>query len=246
MRGILTGLFMTILSVSVSGQELLTVGLQYKPIFASRFFNAGETEAEEDIFRASIKPVWGHSYGMVIRRGFTRLFAFETGISYVKRNYSMSFKDLDSSITDVSKFGMVSYEIPAQFLVYIQLGENLYMNNAFGGSMIAFASDVASIGSENNRFSQYTRINTQFITFALIANLGFEYRTEKSGFFYFGASLHRPFKSIATTFAQYDKNNFETYQVSLPLTGAYLTADFRYFFHADPVKREKNKTKSGK
>ena len=234
---------MGVAETSKSQEQLFTFGLQYKPLFESRFFDAGSVEAEEDVLFSSVRPVWGHSGGMIIRRGFTKLFAYETGISYVKRNYRMDFRDKVSSETDHTQFGMVSYEIPNQFLIYIQLGDRLFMNTAFGTSVVAFASDVQSSGINNDRFYHYTQKSSWFASFALTANIGFEYRTEKSGFFYFGGSFQRPFNDIATSFVYYDKSNHEQYRVKMGLSGAYLTADIRYFFHAEPVKKEKNRTK---
>jgi len=202
-------------------------------------------EADSSILHASIKPVYGHSFGMVIRRGFTRLFSLETGINFIRRNYEMSCTDTDSGFTDVSRFGIVAYEIPVQGLIYIRLGERFYMNTAFGLSLNAFASDVSSAGTDR-RFSQLSLTTTNWFNTALLANIGFEYRTVKSGFFYLGASMHKPLRNIAATEVKYEKNNFETYRVPLQLSGSFLTVDFRYFFHAQPVKKEKNKSKTKK
>lgn len=225
-----------------SQERIITVGFQYKPLFSSRFFGSGEVESTTDVLQAKIKPTWGHNYGMIIRKGITKTISYEFGISYVKRNYLMNVTDLDSGLHSTSRFGIVSYEIPNQALVYIRLGERFYMNNAFGFAITAFASDVES-SAENRRFYQVSRMTTSFFSASVIANVGFEYRSEKSGFFYLGASFQRPVSPIANTTVFYEKSNFLLYNTAMKLNGSYLTVDFRYFFHEDPIKKEKNKTK---
>lgn len=226
-------------------ERLLTVGFQYKPLLSSQFFGSGPVENTKDILKAEIKPIWGHNYGMMIRRGFTKSISYEVGINYVKRNYRLTCTDLDSGFTSSGTFSLVSYEIPNQMLIYVRLGERFYMNNAFGVALTAFASDVESY-AENRRFHELSLLTTRWFSASMIANVGFEYRTEKSGFFYIGASLQRPFKNIANTTVTYEKTNLLLYSVPLSLSGAYLTLDFRYFFHEQPVKEKKNKSKKKK
>jgi hypothetical protein len=230
---------------SVAQERLLTVGFQVKPIIPTDISDAGPVVLESTPFRATFAPALGYGYGMVIRNGFNKSLSYEVGINYVKRKFSMLCEDLDSGITDKSDFGLVSYEIPNQLLVYIQLGERLYMNTAGGISFNAYASAVASKG-QNNRFQQQSLLNTGFISFSAIANVGFEYRTEKSGFFYIGASFNKPFKPVTRTTANYERNSFENYSVETKLSGTYLTLDLRYFFHSKPIKEKKNRTEKKK
>ena len=222
-------------------EQLLTVGIQVKPIIASKFLGAGPVSARDRNFNVTIAPKVGYTFGMVLRRGFTKLLSLETGINYVKRNFQMTCVDDSLGTTDISDFGLVSYEIPVQGLVYVRLGKQIYMNNAFGISLNWYASDVASKGA-NNRITQYSFITRGWVKPALIANVGFEFRTKKSGFFYLGGSLHRPFGNITETIVDYDQDAWK-YKVYLNLTGSYLTVDFRYFFHEQPIKK-KTKTKT--
>jgi len=76
----------------------------------------------------------------------------------------------------------------------------------------------------------------------LLANYGFEYRTKEDGYFYFGASFHRPFADIAQTAVQFDINTNPT-RINYALSGSYLTLDFRYFFHEDPDRKRMLKNK---
>lgn len=239
--GLIILLFYWIIPVH-SQQNVLTLGFQFKPIFSSEFFGAGSETATLDNFTATRTPKLGVSFGMQIRRGFTKMFSYETGINYIRRNYDVIGTDDNIGLNKKFDFGLVGYEIPHQLLVYIRLGENLYMNTATGISFNWFASDVASQES-TLKFTQRTYLTNGWIKFALIANLGFEFRTEKSGYFYLGSSLTNPFSDFATTVVRYDENTVADKEVSLPLKGGIFTLDFRYFFKSDPVKNRKKKKK---
>lgn len=244
MKRYLSILASLIISTQVFSQEnLLSFGIQYKPIFSSRFFGAGEVQGETAYFRSVRTPKMGHSFGMQIRRGFTKMFSYETGINYVKRNYFVECFDDQNGLTKKFDFGIVGYEIPNQLLVYIRLGENFYMNTATGISFNWFASDVAS-SSSDVKFIQKTYIQSGWIKFALIANLGFEYRTEKKGIFYLGASVTNPFKDIATSVITYDESlSTPDKEIIMGLRGGVFTVDFRYYFNSDPIKKKVNEKK---
>lgn len=223
-------------------QNVLTLGMQFKPIFSSEFFGAGAESATFENFTATRTPKLGISFGMQIRRGITKMFSYETGINYIRRNYLIEGIDENIGLVKEFDFGLVGYEIPHQLLVYIRLGENFYMNTATGISFNWFASDVASQES-TLKFTQRTFLTNGWIKFALIANIGFEFRTEKSGYFYLGSSLTNPFNNFANTVVKYDENTVADKEVILPLKGGIFTIDFRYFFKSDPIKNRSKKKK---
>jgi hypothetical protein len=225
-------------------EQLLTAGFQLRPVVASKFLGAGEITVTDRIFTSTIKPKLGYTFGMVIRRGITRKISLETGINYVRRNYSLTCIDDSLNFTDESDFGLVSYEIPVQCLIYVRLGKQFYMNNSLGASINWIASDVASLG-QNQAISQRSFVNRVIANPALLANIGFEYRTKKSGFFYLGSSLHRPFVKIATSQVKYDLQS-KKYENIIQLTGSFLTIDFRYFFHSQPIKKKVHTEKKKK
>ena len=110
------------------------------------------------------------------------------------------------------------------------------MNASMGVSADMYASNTQSRGT------YHRTLTARKHTFqpAVLANLGWEYRTEKSGYLYLGASLHRPFSYELVTHIDYEGNGKyeDLYQ---PLSGSYLTLDIRYFFHEDPEKKKKKK-----
>ena len=213
---------------------VVTVGFQVKPIFSNEFFKTGPESGTLGTFSSTITPQSGYCAGMVIRRGFTQKLSLETGINFVRRNYKIEIIDTNLNITD--KFKFVGYEIPVSALVYIRLGEKLFMDASLGGSFDFFPSDIATEDEIYYQSGQRPR----WVNMALISNLGFEWRTENSGYFYLGASFHRPFDFIFASLAQLKTMNISNY-VRNDIAGNYLTVDLRYFFHEDPLKKQRKK-----
>jgi len=230
-------LFLLSYSICFAQNRITTLGIQFKPIFPVGFLGTGKQTAYPDSsdvkFNLSLKG--GYNFGMVIRKGFSDLLAMEVGINYVKRKYQLDI--IDDDYLESSTFRIIGYEIPASLLVYIRLGENIFMNASLGASADMYASNV-----ESNNENHYT-ITVRNHTFqaAVVANLGWEYRTGGAGYFYIGSSLHRPFDYELTTKAHYTRNSqdLDAYQ---PLSGSYLTIDLRYYFHEDPKKKKRRST----
>jgi len=208
-------------------QKITTVGIQIKPIIPSAFFTPAKSVIQDDVnFNMSLHS--GFSGGMVVRHGFSDLLAMETGINYVKRKYDLEITDGNASIS--SQFRIIGYEIPLSLLVYIRLGEQLFMNVSMGHSLDMFASNVQSY---DDSFIQKSFRKNLFQS-AIIANVGWEYRTRKSGYIYLGASYHRPFSYIYTSEIRYQGRLVPAVTT---LSGNYLTIDLKYFFYEDPHKK---------
>ncbi len=136
----------------------------------------------------------------------------------------------------MTNFKIIGYEVPVAGLVYIPLSQHLFMNAAFGFSFDFFPSDISTASS----FYEHYGARTEWVIPGMLANLGWEFRTEKSGMIYLGASYHQPFSEIYNsiiTYTQFGKEEL----VSGFLRGNYLTLDLRYFFHEDPQERVKRK-----
>jgi hypothetical protein len=214
-------------------QRSAIFGVQFKPIFPVGFLGTGKQTVTVDSLNMKVDLALesGWNFGMVIRKRFTDLLALETGINYVKRKYNVDVFDED--FDESSDFRIIGYEIPVSLLAYIRLGEYVYMNASLGASADMYASNVQSVGEHH---SSLTVRNHTFQP-SIIANLGWELRTTKSGYFYLGASLHRPFDYELTTQVHYKRapKEVEVYQ---PLSGSYLTIDVRYFFPENPKKKK--------
>lgn len=219
-------------------ENSLTLGLQFRPIIPTGISNSGSFEFDDqaidtngDVVNVNIlvEPELGYSWGAIVRKGITNTISLETGISYVRRNFNFTLTDLDTNFTGKTTFGFVNYEIPINGLIYIRLGEQTYMNNSLGISLDMYASDVQSFGGDD--FAQLT-YKRKWLQPAINANLGFEYRTKESGYFYVGLTFHSPFSTIAISQLNYRKN-LEILNFFTELEGGYLTLDFRYFFNPE-------------
>lgn len=217
-----------------SQQGVITFGLQYKPILPFKILNVSDSPLEGIGLEGTISPTLGHNFGAVIRRGFTKNISLETGINYNLRNFRVD-ATLDDTLDGVLNFGVVTYEIPIQGLVYVRLSEQFYMNVATGFSINFRASDVGTF-SEDKNFSALGRI--QIVNLAYVANIGFEYRTKKSGYFYLGATLTNPFRPLGLV--QVKSEVLLNSKTALAdLSGNYISVDLRYFFHENKQKKTK-------
>lgn len=219
---------------SFSQEGVVTAGFQVKPVFSSDYFKTGPKTAEFRTALSAVELKSGYCVGMVIRRGFSNKISLETGINYTRRNYEIAVKDSAMSVIDNFKF--IGYEIPLSLLVYIRLGEKMFMDVSFGGSADFYPSDIYT--SDSSYYQDGLR--PRWLSPALISNIGFEYRTEKAGYFYLGASFHRPFDAIMNSFVTIRKRN-EYPKLKNELNGNYLTVDLRYFFHEDPLSKQRKK-----
>jgi hypothetical protein len=232
---------LSLLTGTTQAQErTVTVGLQAKPIFPVKFLKTSEQTVSQNGVDFTITPKLGYSGGMVIRWGFTNTVSLETGINYVKRNYDLDFKT--DTFHGNSDFGVVNYQIPLNALVFIRLTNRLYMNASAGLSLDMFVSDIHTFSSYFNNYSQRNGVFQS----GVLANLGWEYRTVKSGYFYIGASFQRPFTQIYNSSLTYEPSKANNEKVVMKLNGSYLTFDVRYFFNPLPINKKIKKLKSEK
>lgn len=250
MKNLALGFTILLLSTAGFAQEgITTLGIQFKPMFPSSFFGSGAYNQSTSGLDVIINPQRGYSVGMVMRRGVTKNWSFETGINFVQRNYRFDFNYTPFNDNQSVNGRFVGYEIPLQALLYVRLGNNWWMNASGGVSLDMYPTSTLSQvdvykDSLSYNFAQKT-YRRRWIQVAVMANYGFEYRTKKDGYFYVGASYHRPFNSIGVTDA-FVSTKQEAKGVRFDLIGTYLTLDLRYFFHEDPERRIKKSKKAKK
>jgi hypothetical protein len=209
-------------------------GIQVSGIIPTTILSTGEQTIKNDSISFTISSASGYSIGGMVRHNFSKMFTLETGIHIVNRKYSFNFKhdtrrDSTLDINDNSSVNLISYKIPVQWLIYIRLSEQFYMNTLFGVSFDFYPSDVTKT---RDKYA-YIIILDSWFSVALVASIGLEYRTKKAGFFYIGASLHYPFNDIAFVRVSYipdvnDPGNFANLDGNL--RGTYFSIDLRYFF----------------
>lgn len=206
-----------------------TLGLQVKPVIPLEFFDPLTTTQREHL-TGEVELTGGLAFGMNVRIGLSDLFSLETGLGQITRRFDFRIVNDTNGYSDGSQVRLVGYELPVAGLVYIRLGEYLWMNTALGGCFDFYASDVQQDVLEG-RIYLFRRNWAQM---AVLGNLGVEYRTPKSGIIYLGATYHRTFAPVALAELTYYGPNFFPYRMQADVQGTYLTLDLRYYFHEDP------------
>ena len=206
-------------------------GLTYKPLIPFGLVGDKPVDIQIESFTTNVKPTFGYTFGANIRTGITKLLAIETGLLYTRKNYLTSFNLADSSLTDENDFGIINFDIPINMLVYIQLGEKLYVNTALGVSLTYNPSNIRTqTNPEGAHLFKIQASRRGFFSGELNANVGFEYRTEKDGFFYLGISGKIPFEPLLNVVSIYENDDYLIFN-GAELSGATFAIDLRYFFH---------------
>lgn len=182
-------------------------------------------------FETTISPIFGYTYGGAVRIGISERMAIESGINYTKRNFRADYNLPDSSITGTDEVGFVNFEVPVNFLVYIKLGQKFYMNTSLGASVNYNPSNIRSLinPSDAHLFILEGR-RFQFFNYDVNANVGFEYRTEKKGYFYLGISAKLPLIPAFQLATEY-RNDLHSQVAYGQVEGATFSFDIKYFFY---------------
>ena len=230
--------FILLFFLNLKGQNNKTqFGIQYKPIIPSEYFNSSHISDSYMTYQFKLTPKYSNSLGMVLRQNISKLFLIEYGLNYTQRNYKLKISANNENFSDYTLFGIRSYEIPFQFLIYIRATKHWYVNVAFGLSHNILASDIISKGNNEELFYQKTfRKNGGYQ--ALLANIGMEFEDKNLGRYYIGTSLQYAWSEIARVYPEYyntatsqnfNDQNFED-KFYLEIPGDFVTIDFRYFF----------------
>ncbi len=209
-----------------------TFGIQVKPMVVLDYFDPLVT-AEQEHLRYAMELKSGFAFGMSVRVGITNTISLETGLGSIRRNYDFRITNDTSLYDETGRVRYTGYELPLTGLVYIRLGEHTWMNTALGAAMDFYPGDVEAVLKEGSVYI----FRRNWAQASLIGNLGFEYRTPKSGTIYIGATYHRPFNDMALadlTWNYFGPPTAHAYTQRVSLSGSYLTVDLRYYFHEDP------------
>jgi hypothetical protein len=103
--------------------------------------------------------------------------------------------------------------------------------------------DTMLPGGKNYLETQGLRVHRTH--FSSNAGVGFEYRTEKSGTFYFGMSGKITFQPIMFGVGILRKVGTDNKLISYgPINGGYFSLDFRYYIPTVRLKQKKESAKS--
>lgn len=209
-------------------------GIVASPIIPNNFIGDVRTNMQDSSgnFQASYNHKVGFTFGGIVRIGVTKTISIETGLSQVRRNYSVDASVPDSNFTGSQRLAFVNYDLPINGLFYVQLSEKWFMNAAIGFSITHYPSDSRdTIRFDPKNIVSVEARRTARTYFAANAGLGFEYRTEKSGTFYLGGGAKVPLKDPFYGVAIYSTSSIGTKTVAYsPISAGYFTFDIRYFF----------------
>lgn len=210
-------------------------GFQVRPIFPTRFIGNSEltvdqSDPEQIFITTTITQKIGYSFGATVRAGLTKLIALETGINFNQRNFDLSMAQPDSSIVAKSDISFINYDIPLNALFYIRLADKWYMNASLGADITFSPTDVGiQTNPHTYHYFKQTGIVQHKVGADVNANIGFEFRTEKAGFFYIGGSGRVPLAPIFVLRTDYTYQGYSSTTYG-QVDGSFLALDFKYFF----------------
>jgi hypothetical protein len=235
MRGIFVAIFLQFLLVCShvyaqprEGIEL-TAGIEFKALLNPGVFNLDSVVLIDDgnNFRAVHEYAGGFGFGGIVRIKLTKIWNIETGLNYTRRRFDMRITDLQAPFDGATSLRVIGYEIPLKGLVYIQMGKQVFMNVALGGSLDFFASDVIAI----EQIYRFKGFKNSWARGAVTGSVGLEFRTDKDGYFYLGGTYHQMIGDMMVSEVTYFRDGQNpVYGQRGVLDGTYFSVDFRYFF----------------
>jgi len=208
-------------------REKNAFGIQIKPIIPSSMFRIVTDEIKQEDIIYNVSPQTGFSAGATIRFGLSPRFIVQTDINYINRNFLFTSTEGNKK-TDL-RLKIVSYEIPLLLTHFVRLSEEIYMGQTAGFS---FQFLPTNLFSRNNDLEQLS-LKRRWVSTSAVLNIGFEWRTQSSGYFYFGPTYNMYFKPMYQTRIQYKDANLKTHQAITDLRGDYFGFVFRYIFDPD-------------
>jgi hypothetical protein len=205
-------------------------GVQVRPVLPTRFIGESSLTLTQDGFSTTFDQSLGYSFGGIIRKEFTQLLGIESGINFTQRNYGIRMEIPDSNVFATNDMSFISYDIPINALVYIQLADRLFANASFGIATVFKPSNVGvlTLPGGSHSFTHTGRLYSK-ASLEFNANLGIEFRTKKSGYFYLGGSGRIPFKPVFELIAQYKYQGYKN-TIREGVDGSFLAIDIKYFF----------------
>jgi hypothetical protein len=192
---------------------------QLSPVFSLNLIQNNDRLVEIDSLNTlELRHMPSYLFGMEMRHEVSRYFSIQTGINNIRRHIDMTLTNDSVSTTRLKYYG---YEIPVMLLAYLRLSEHIYMDNAVGVSVNFYPSDIIQ--------GQFYGISRRWISAGLLAHVGWDFRTQSSGYFHIGASYQLHFGELLHVL--YFKNEIYGHGDARIVTGgSYLAVNFKYFF----------------
>ena len=220
------------LSYSQSNRVPSYFGFQYQSVIPNNLVGEKTLTLTNESFNSTTTQKIGYSAGATVRAGITELIAFETGINFTKRNFDINMQMPDSNLFVSDAFSFIEYSIPLNCLIYIKMTKEWYANASLG---VAAIYKPSSVGRQINPEGLHSFIYEGYADFRkkigldFNGNVGFEYRTKKSGFFYLGGSVRIPFAPLFIMATQYKNQGYKLTSYG-QINGSYFSIDLKFFF----------------
>ena len=219
-------------SFSQSNKVPSYFGIHYKSIFPNNFVGSKTVTLSNQEFTSTCTQKRGYSIGATVRAGITNLIAFETGINLIHRNFNLQMSVADSNQYAERDLGFLTYDIPLNCLIYIKLNKTWYANASLGLSAVYKPS---TIGGVNNLEGSHSFIHTGYVDYKkkftadFNGNIGFEFRSKNSGFFYLGGAVQIPLEPLFYLAGMYKYQGYEITDID-SVNGSFFSLDLKYFF----------------
>jgi hypothetical protein len=208
-------------------------GLQSRLVIPSNFLGAVETDLSDQQFSSNLVQKLGFSYGALIRADYTKNISLEGGINFIQRqfNATMSYSDSIEFVQDTNRLTFISYELPLTGVVKIQLGKSLFSMVGLGPAFTFKPTSVKLIDQPGGKHTFYHTGSVKKFGIDINAQAGFEYKTKKSGSFYFGGSAKIPTSYLFNWGGKYSQQGSSFYLIDFAkVNGSFLSFDLRYYF----------------
>jgi len=205
-------------------------GVQIRSIIPTAFVGNPTTSLQKEGLKSSIQQTPGYSFGGIVRVGLTELLALETGINFSQRYFHVQSSIADSGLYVTNRLEFIQYDLPLNGLIYIKLSKQFYANASLGVNAGFKPTSIATLNNVGgSKFFYHTGYVDKKACLDINGNLGFEFRSKKSGFFYLGATVRLPLAPVFTYISTYRNQGYKITEYG-KVSGAFLGVDFRYFF----------------
>lgn len=214
-------------------------GIQFRPLIPLGMVGDRPFVIRNDNFESKISSAFGYSYGATVRIGITELLSIETGINLNQRNFKTEYSVADSNLYAKHTVGYLSFDVPANLLVYVKLGEQFYMNVAGGASMNYNPSNIRKVLTPDEFAKDvfiFEGLRRRYFSFNANAEVGFEYRTYNAGIFYLGMYGRVPFGKVLEIATEYRYDTYSSVAFG-EIKGATFALSLKYFFHNTKQKK---------
>jgi hypothetical protein len=206
-------------------QEKIRTGGFYYTHFIPFSPLKNEYNGKNEPYSLAIRLQSGYSSGMMVKWQFSHSFVLESGLGYTKRTYAFQIQSFDS-VNISGRYSLISYELPINMNVQIQLEKKWFAFSYGGGTLHYFPSNLATSGD----FYAHVSLRNRVFIPSVNAGIGFEYRNKEYGIFRIAAAFNRMIDFIIQSHITYVKGTIQKSFVQ-NIMGNYFGICLTYYFY---------------